>query len=176
VRNFRASLTPAQNAELLVNSRNTLHATTILAFTAEIDKVNANRRSRCVSSRLFGILQSVQEFSSIADTFVSAHPEILALVWGCLKFTILVFLPDIGLKTLLTYPRPSIISYPSSTNYPKPSSNLALVVPDIQNINTSSPIPRDFRKLCVCSTRRLSTSARRLSMLLKSLVRCSFSY
>ena len=90
VSEFRANLTPPQTAELLEHSRNNLDATTILAFTAEIDKVNANRRSRCVSSRLFGILQSVQEFSSIADTFVSSHPEIAALVLGSLKITILV--------------------------------------------------------------------------------------
>ncbi len=55
--------------------------------------MNATRRSRCVSSRLFGILQSVQDFSTIADTFVSSHPEIAALVWGTVKFTILVCVP-----------------------------------------------------------------------------------
>jgi hypothetical protein len=89
VTKFRAGLTPAQASELSKQSSKP-NTTSILAFTAEIDKVNADRRSRCVSSRLFGILQSVKEFSDVADTFVSAHPEIAALVWGSLKLTILV--------------------------------------------------------------------------------------
>jgi hypothetical protein len=90
VHQFRASLSPTQTADLITHSNNSSDATSILSFTAEIDKVNASRRSRCVSSRLFGILQSVQEFSGIADTFVSAHPEVAALVLGTLKLTILV--------------------------------------------------------------------------------------
>ena len=95
MREFRASLTPTQDTVLLAHSSTDLDATTILGFTAEINKINANRRSRCVSSRLFDILQSVKEFSDIADTFVSAHPDIAALVRGSLKFTILVLLPII---------------------------------------------------------------------------------
>jgi hypothetical protein len=110
VREFQANLTPTQTAELLERSRSNLDATAILAFTAQIDKVNASRRSRCVSSRLFGILQSVQEFSGIADTFVSAHPEIAALVLGSLKVTILVL--------------PAIIIYNDVTNASKALNNI----------------------------------------------------
>jgi hypothetical protein len=82
-------LSPAQKLLLLEDSSKP-DATSILKFTAEIDSVNAHRRSRCVSSRLFGMLQSIQDFSTIADTFISAHPDIAALVWGTVKFTILV--------------------------------------------------------------------------------------
>lgn len=110
MREFQANLTPTQTAELLEQSRSNLDATAILAFTAHIDKVNASRRSRCVSSRLFGILQSVQEFSGIADTFVSAHPEIAALVLGSLKVTILVL--------------PAIIIYSDVTNASKALNNI----------------------------------------------------
>lgn len=110
MREFQANLTPTQTAELLEQSRSNLDATAILAFTAQIDKVNASRRSRCVSSRLFGILQSVQEFSGIADTFVSAHPEIAALVLGSLKVTILVL--------------PAIIIYSDITNASKALNNI----------------------------------------------------
>jgi len=89
VKQFQDSLTPTQASELSKQSSKP-DATSILTFTAEIDKINADRRSRCVSSRLFGILQSVKEFSDVADTFVSSHPEIAALVWGSLKLTLLV--------------------------------------------------------------------------------------
>jgi hypothetical protein len=89
VSDFQAVLTPAQKAQLLASSTKP-DATAILSFTAEVDRVNAHRRSRCVSSRLFGVLQSVQDFSNIVDTFVSSNPNIAALVWGSLKFTILV--------------------------------------------------------------------------------------
>jgi hypothetical protein len=65
-------------------------AAAVITFTKEIDDENAKRRSRCVASRLCGILESVQQFSSIVDTFVSSHPEIAALVWGSIKFALLV--------------------------------------------------------------------------------------
>jgi hypothetical protein len=100
VRQFQARLEPTQNARLLARSSKP-DATSILAFTAEVDSINAHRRSRCVSSRLFGALQSVQDFTTIADTFVSAHPEIAALVWGCVKFTILVCLFGVPLTSSL---------------------------------------------------------------------------
>ncbi|KAH8586021.1 ankyrin repeat-containing domain protein [Bisporella sp. PMI_857] len=88
IREFKAVLTPAQSTELLAHSSKP-DATSILTFTAEVDRLNADRRSRGVSSRLFGILQSVQSFSAIVDTFVSSHPNVAALVWGTVKFTIL---------------------------------------------------------------------------------------
>lgn len=91
VNEFKAVLTPAQQLDLFKYSSKP-DASSILIFTAEVDKVNANRRSRCVSSRLFGILQSVKDFLNIVDTFVSSNPAIAALVWGSLKFTILVLL------------------------------------------------------------------------------------
>jgi hypothetical protein len=175
VRKFRASLTPVQNTELLAHSQNKLNATTILAFTAEIDKINANRQSRCVSSRLFGILQSVQEFSSIADTFVSSNPEIAALVWGSLKFTILVGLLPLSYIILLTCSRPSIISSPSSTNFQKPSSASGLVALDTQNIRVFLRILYVSRKLCVNFMQQSSISARKRYILLSILVRQSFS-
>ena len=37
-----------------------------------------------------GVLQSIQQFSSVVDTFVQANSGIAALVWGSVKFTMLV--------------------------------------------------------------------------------------
>jgi hypothetical protein len=90
LQDFQESLSSLQRTELLVHCREKLDSTTILVFTAEIDKVNASRRSRCVSSRLFGVLQSIQEFSSVVDTFASSYPELAIRLWGSLKITIIV--------------------------------------------------------------------------------------
>ena len=61
----------------------------VIAFTARVDRENSERNSRCVASRLCGVLDSVQQFSSVLDTFASSNP-IAGLVWGSLKLTILV--------------------------------------------------------------------------------------
>jgi hypothetical protein len=122
IREFQGSLSREENAALLAHSSTGLDATGILSFTAEIDRVNANRRSRCVSSRLFGVLESVQAFSGIADTFVSSHPDIAALVWGSVKFALLVrpSAGDIFPCWLLTWDKLLIMSFPSLTSSLRP--------------------------------------------------------
>jgi hypothetical protein len=62
----------------------------ILAFTAKLDSTIRNRRGRSFASRLHTVLLAVRHFCSIADTIVSSHPEIAALVWGSVKLTMLV--------------------------------------------------------------------------------------
>lgn len=63
---------------------------TVLNFTAHLDEINSERQSRCIATRLQTVLQSVQQFSTIVETFVSSNPRIAALVWGSLKFALLV--------------------------------------------------------------------------------------
>lgn len=77
--------------------KNRLHGTAaipdapaIIAFTTQLDNENAKRRSRCVATRLLTFLQSIQQFTTVVDTFVSSNPAIAALVWGSVKFAILV--------------------------------------------------------------------------------------
>jgi hypothetical protein len=85
-------LTPEQRARL--QALNAVpDAAAVITFTKEVDDENAKRRSRCVASRLCGVLESVQQFSSIVGTFVSSHPEVAALVWGSVKFALLVGSP-----------------------------------------------------------------------------------
>ncbi len=55
-----------------------------------IDAKNTSHRRQCMGPRLITFLESVQQFSSIVDTFVSSHPNIAALVWGGVKMTLLV--------------------------------------------------------------------------------------
>ncbi|KAK8044399.1 hypothetical protein PG993_004423 [Apiospora rasikravindrae] len=61
----------------------------ILVFTAQLDSINKNKKGRSFGTRLHKFLSSIKDFCSIIDTYVSAHPEIAALVWGSVKLTML---------------------------------------------------------------------------------------
>ncbi|RWA04497.1 hypothetical protein EKO27_g10608 [Xylaria grammica] len=62
-----------------------------IQFTATLDQENAaKRKGPSISSRLYSVLLSVQQFSNVVDTFVSANPSIAALVWGTVKLTMLI--------------------------------------------------------------------------------------
>lgn len=65
-------------------------ANAVVSFTTELDNRNAERRSRGVATRLHRFLESIQQFSTIVDTFVSSKPSVAALVWGSIKFALLV--------------------------------------------------------------------------------------
>ncbi|RYP43678.1 hypothetical protein DL768_009779 [Monosporascus sp. mg162] len=65
-------------------------ADAVITFTAQLDYSNRSRKGRSIASRLHSVLQSVREFSTIVDTFVSSHPDIAALVWGSIKLTMLL--------------------------------------------------------------------------------------
>ncbi|KFA56343.1 hypothetical protein S40293_11469 [Stachybotrys chartarum IBT 40293] len=47
-------------------------AETVMIFIAQLDRENQLRKGRGVASRLISVLQSVQAFSTVVDTFVSA--------------------------------------------------------------------------------------------------------
>ncbi|KAL1648817.1 hypothetical protein SLS58_001997 [Diplodia intermedia] len=63
---------------------------TVLKFTAHLDEISAERQSRCIATRLQTVLQSVQQFSAVVETFVSSNPKVAALVWGSVKFALLL--------------------------------------------------------------------------------------
>ena len=87
--NFEAVLTPEQKIRLQ-NTAAVPDAPAIIAFTTQLDQENATRGTRCVATRLLEFLQSIQQFTTVVDTFVSSNPGIAALVWGSVKFAILV--------------------------------------------------------------------------------------
>jgi hypothetical protein len=89
LRDFQDILSPEQKRYLLAQTT-VPDAAAVIILTSEIDNENAMRRSRCVATRLFGFLESVQQFSSIVDTFVSSNPNIAAVMWGSVKLAILV--------------------------------------------------------------------------------------
>jgi hypothetical protein len=64
-------------------------ASAAIIFTAKLDASNSTR-GKSIGSRACSMLQSIQQFSAIVDTFISANPTIAALVWGSVKLTILV--------------------------------------------------------------------------------------
>ncbi|KAL5585649.1 hypothetical protein FOVSG1_013341 [Fusarium oxysporum f. sp. vasinfectum] len=63
---------------------------TVMIFTAQLDCDNQLKKGRGIACRLSSVLQSVQTFSTVVDTFVSSRPEIAALVWGSIKLAMLV--------------------------------------------------------------------------------------
>lgn len=65
-------------------------ASAALVFTAKLDASNSTRRGKSIGARAYSMLQSIQQFSAIVDTFISAHPDIAALVWGSVKLTVLI--------------------------------------------------------------------------------------
>ncbi|KAK3898976.1 hypothetical protein C8A05DRAFT_46840 [Staphylotrichum tortipilum] len=90
VDDFQRILTEDQRAELK-NIKSIPDADAVLVFTAQLDS-SQRRRGRSIATRLHSVLQSVREFSTVIDTFVSSNPEIAALVWGSVKLTIQIAL------------------------------------------------------------------------------------
>ena len=62
----------------------------VISLTDKVNKKDSSRKSRDWAQRTRGILESVQQYSAVVDTFVQANPAISALVWGSIKFVILV--------------------------------------------------------------------------------------
>ena len=64
----------------------------VLRLTAEIDRDMSSRRGRrCVGLRLTNVLQSVQQFSTVADDLIGiANSHIASAIWGVLKVSIQV--------------------------------------------------------------------------------------
>ena len=68
---------------------------TVRIFTAQLDRENQLKKGRGIAGRLSSVLQSVQTFSAVIETFVSSNPDIAALVWGSVKLAILVIDPSL---------------------------------------------------------------------------------
>ncbi|KAI9770818.1 MAG: hypothetical protein M1839_003044 [Geoglossum umbratile] len=124
LRDFQDILSPDQKRNLLAQTT-VPDAAAVIILTAEIDSQNAKRRSRRVATRLNTFLESVQQFSSAADTLISPSPNMAALLWGSVKLAILAIsnfssffnkLSDMFMKLRSYYPIYSEyqILYPSS--------------------------------------------------------------
>ena len=86
---FQTHLNLQQRSRLL-SLKDKPDPSAVIIFTAQLDQENAKQRSRCVASRLSTVLESVQQFSEVVETFVSSNPDTAALIWGSVKFVLLV--------------------------------------------------------------------------------------
>lgn len=66
------------------------NATAAINLTTLIDRECNSRRRQCMGPRLITFLESIQQFSTILDTFVSSHPEMAALLWGGVKVALVI--------------------------------------------------------------------------------------
>jgi hypothetical protein len=87
---FQRNLSPDQKKDFDLIASSTPTAKDVVTFTQEIDQKNSWRKSRIMANRMSGVLQSVQQYCAIIDTFIQSKPGIAALVWGSIKFVILV--------------------------------------------------------------------------------------
>lgn len=87
---FQDVLTIDERERLREERKVSYDANQVIAFTASLDLADPNRRGKSIATRLHSILQTVQQFSQIMDTYVSSHPEIAALVWGSVRLAFTV--------------------------------------------------------------------------------------
>jgi len=89
LKSFQDCLDPEQKAKLeAIKAVPDAHA--VAEFTHQLDHENAKRKSRCVAARISPLLESIQQFSGVVETFVSSHPQVAALIWGSMKLVLQV--------------------------------------------------------------------------------------
>lgn len=92
IKSFQNCLEPEQKMQLeAIKAVPDAHA--VAQFTHQLDQENAKRKSRCVAARISPLLESIQQFAGIVETFVSSNPRIAALVWGSVKLVLQVSHP-----------------------------------------------------------------------------------
>ncbi|KAK1844748.1 nacht domain protein [Colletotrichum chrysophilum] len=89
---FGAVLTDDERKRLQAQKSGFDDANAAFKFTLELDELDPVRRGRVVATKLCSLLQTVQSFGQVVDTYVSSHPEIAALIWGTVKFTFIVLI------------------------------------------------------------------------------------
>lgn len=85
---FRQLLTPAEYSDMLRSSD--LAASSVVDVTDALDRKYSKHGARRMMSRISPFLESVHQFSAIVDTFIQSDTKISALVWGSVKFLIMV--------------------------------------------------------------------------------------
>jgi hypothetical protein len=91
---FQASLSDERKARLMA-LRSMPGAAEVLAFTAELDRANAARKRRGVASRFCTLLESIQQYATVMDTYSQVKADTTSLVWGTVKLSIHVRCPSI---------------------------------------------------------------------------------
>lgn len=86
---FRQNLSSEQKIEFESAANHVPDPEAVLLLTDEINKKCSSRKSHVLASRMHGVLEAVQQYSTIADTASSAHP-IAALCWSSIKIVVQV--------------------------------------------------------------------------------------
>ncbi|KAH7124811.1 hypothetical protein B0J13DRAFT_565659 [Dactylonectria estremocensis] len=101
---FQAILTDSDREKLQDLKRFQHDTQAIITFTADLDRLDPKRRGKSVASRLASFLQTIEQFTSIIDTYIQSNPDLTALIWGSIKLTFMLlanitsyFLPFVDL-------------------------------------------------------------------------------
>ena len=144
-------------------------ADAVLVFTAELDASQQHRR-RSIATRLHSVLESVQQFSAVIDTFVSSNPEIAALVWGSVKLTIQVRCPAAVDAKPLTRTRLHSTSHRTMRCFLTSSWVSRRTVHGMPSTKSCIQTRSGFRQPCATSTLLLSVAASMRWRLLNEIV------
>lgn len=88
--NFGAILTDDERKKLQAQKTGLNDADAAFKFTLKLDELDPVQRGRVTATRLCSLLQTVQSFGQVVETYVSSNPEIAALIWGTVKLTFMV--------------------------------------------------------------------------------------
>ncbi|KAF9768249.1 hypothetical protein IL306_014477 [Fusarium sp. DS 682] len=78
---FQAILIDEDRKELQRLKTTSHDPQSIITFTAELDRLDKNRRGKSVASRLASFLQTIEQFTPIVDTYIQSNSDITALIW-----------------------------------------------------------------------------------------------
>ncbi|KAH9230136.1 hypothetical protein K456DRAFT_538196 [Colletotrichum gloeosporioides 23] len=89
---FGAILTDDERKRLQTQKSGLNDADAAFKFTLELDELDPVRRGRVVATKLCSLLQTVQSFGQVVETYVSSNPQVAALIWGTVKLTFMVLI------------------------------------------------------------------------------------
>ncbi|KAF5704259.1 Nacht domain-containing protein [Fusarium mundagurra] len=102
VARFQASLTDDDRIKLQKMKGIQYDTRSIITFTAELDGADQRRRGKSIATRLATLLQIIQQFVPVVDTFIQSNPDLAALIWGAMRVTFLseirTYVDDIKFK------------------------------------------------------------------------------
>jgi hypothetical protein len=98
---FQASLSDERKARLMA-LRSVPGATEVLAFTAELNSANAAHWRCGVASRFCRLLESIQQYAAVMDTYSQVKADRTSLVWSSLKLCIHVRCPSVLLQSAIS--------------------------------------------------------------------------
>ncbi|KAF4340446.1 hypothetical protein FBEOM_5631 [Fusarium beomiforme] len=90
VARFQASLTDDDRIKLQKIKGAQYDTQSIITFTAELDGADPRRRGKSIATRLAALLQTIQQFVPVVDTFIQSNPDLAALIWGAMRVTFLL--------------------------------------------------------------------------------------